>query len=364
MSGFIKILVFIFLLSLLLVYSAKADTPSVIINEVHYDPDVKTELVEFVELYNIGTTDVDLTGWYFSDGISYTFPTGSRLPRNGYLVVVQDQTGAVNSVTVASKYGVSSALVFGPFEGKLDNQGEQIRLCNAQGVVVDEVEYQLGFPWPTVGDSVPEGLVGNGHSIQLINPLLDNDLGGSWRSAYPTPAARNTAVYAGNNPPQIRQVEHTPKQPKSGEVVTITAKVTDPDGVANVTLLYQLVDPGNYISITDSAYQVNWTDIVMHDDGLEGDKMSGDDIYILQLPASLQTHRRLVRYRISVMDGSGRSLVVPYADDPQPNFAYFVYDGVPAWRGTIQPGITPAIEYGTDVMRSLPVYHLISKSQM
>jgi hypothetical protein len=52
---------------------------------------------------------------------------------------------------------------------------------------------------------------------------------------------------------------------------------------------------------------------------------------------------------------------VPYTDDPQPNFAYFVYDGVPAWTGAAQPGVTPAVVFDTNVMQSLPVYHLISK---
>ncbi|MHC4160376.1 MAG: hypothetical protein ACYSSO_15025, partial [Planctomycetota bacterium] len=31
--------------------------PKVVINEIHYDPDVKTELVEFIELHNTGTVD-------------------------------------------------------------------------------------------------------------------------------------------------------------------------------------------------------------------------------------------------------------------------------------------------------------------
>jgi hypothetical protein len=38
----------------------------VVINEIHYDPDVKTELVEFVELHNVSDEAIDLTGWYFS----------------------------------------------------------------------------------------------------------------------------------------------------------------------------------------------------------------------------------------------------------------------------------------------------------
>jgi len=337
-------------------------TPSVVINEIHYDPDVKTELVEFVELYNFGSTDVNLAGWYFSDGISYRFEAGAILPAGGYVIVAQNPAH-IHDKWSSGRFVVPLTLIFGPFEfdSKLDNDGEKVELCNAEGEVIDQVDYQLGFPWPTVGDGVPEDQPGSGHSIQLVNPLFDNDLGGSWRSAYPTPAAQNTEVYADNIPPHIRQVEHYPKQPKSGEVVTITAKVTDPDGVAGVRLAYQLVEPGSYININDWQYHSNWVFIAMHDDGLDGDEAAGDDIYTVQMPGSLQVHRRLIRYRIVMSDTNGSSLVVPYTDDPQPNFAYFVYDGVPAWYGAVRLGVSPVVEYGTEVMRSLPVYHLISK---
>ena len=70
------------------VSSVKAEAAAgqaVVINEIHSDPDVKTELVEYVELYNFGTTDVNLAGWYFSDGISYRFPAGSILPAGGFV---------------------------------------------------------------------------------------------------------------------------------------------------------------------------------------------------------------------------------------------------------------------------------------
>jgi len=68
-----------------------------------------------------------------------------------------------------------------------------------------------------------------------------------------------------------------------------------------------------------------------------------------------------VRYKILVADRVGNNMIVPYPDDPQPNFAYFVYDGVPAWRGAVRPGVTEVIEFPAELMRSLPVYHLISK---
>jgi len=348
---------------------------SVVINEVHYNPDLSYELVEFIELYNNGNSVVDLSGWYFSDGISYNFPPGTVIAVGGYVIVTEDSTARAVSPTtsVEAKYGVDPSVIYGPFVGSLDNDGETITLCTSNGIKVDEVDYQLGFPWPTVGDEVPGGSYGDGHSMQLINPELDNDLGGSWRSAYPTPAADNTEIYADNIPPHIRQVEHTPQEPVSNDVVTITAKITDPDGVAAVTLDYQIVDPGSYIPInfpnlaSNPAYNdaANWTSVVMHDDGLNGDKYAGDNIYSVEMPGNLQTHRRLIRYRITVEDAGARSVTVPYDDDPQPNFAYFVYDGAPAWSGAIKPGDTgplgEVVEYGTEVMRSLPVYHLIAR---
>jgi hypothetical protein len=384
MLGFIKkrILLAIFLVcsACLNCLAAELDdgvAPFVVINEIHYNPDVKTELVEFVELYNAGATGVDISGWYFSNGISFQFPNGTILPADGYIIVTEDPYLAYHPTTIMDKYGVNSRLVYGPFDGRLSNEGERIVLRDATGRKIDEVDYQLGFPWPTVGDAVPENQPGTGHSIQLVNPSFDNDLAGSWRSAYPTPAARNSAVYAQNIPPQIRQVEHQPKQPKSGEVVTITAKVTDPDGVKKVMLHYQLVNPGSYIPITLPNYPnktvpnpafeaaANWSSILMHDDGVNGDLMAADDVYTFVMPAALQTHRRLIRYRITVEDTGGRSVRVPYTDDLQPNFAYFVYDGVPAWRGAIRPGAGGSqgqvVEYDTDVLTSLPILHVISR---
>ena len=124
---------------------------AVVINEIHYDPDLKTELVEFVELYNAGTSDVNLAGWYFSDGISYQFPAGSMLPVSGYIIVAYDPNH-IHAKWSSGRFGIPPELVFSPFEGKLDNSGEKIELCNADGEKIDQVDYQLGFPWPTVGE--------------------------------------------------------------------------------------------------------------------------------------------------------------------------------------------------------------------
>jgi len=325
----------------------------VVINEIHSNPDKKTEHVEFVELHNPTDYTLDLSGWCLKNAVDFTFPQSTLLAPGGYLVIGED----VDEIN--TKFGTESNALYGPIEGKLGNDGDTVVLCNAAGDVMDKVDYALGFPWPMVGDSVPDYRAGKGHSIQLVNPLFDNDLAGSWRSAYPTPGTINS-VYAANLPPHIRQVKHSPKQPVPGEAVTVTAKVTDPDGVAGVIFRYQFVDPGEYIHIDDDRYQTDWTDLPMADNGVGSDEIAGDSIFALELPSAMQTHRRLVRYRITISDILGNTQTVPYEDDPQPNFAYFVYGGVPPWTGADRPDRTPEVTYSSEMLSSLPVYHLIT----
>ena len=140
----------------------------IVINELHIDEADKTLSGEFIELYNTSSTNVDLSGWEFSDGVKYTFPANTIISGNGYLVIAEDPA------TIATEFGYSQAL--GPWEGQLRNRGETVTLEDQFGSTVDEVSYQLGFPWPTIGDEPSP-------SVELVNPLLGNDLGGHWRSS-------------------------------------------------------------------------------------------------------------------------------------------------------------------------------------
>jgi hypothetical protein len=324
----------------------------VVINEIHYNPDVETQLVEFVELFNTTAAAIDLSNWSFSRGVQYVFPQGASISAGGYYVIAE------NAAQFQSKFGFAPN---GIYTGGLDGEAETVELRTAADVEMDEVDYQTGFPWPTVGDQI--NTAGDGRSIQLINPALDNSLGGSWRSALPTPRAANS-VLATNAPPAMRQVDHTYASggmyAAPGDTVTITARVTDPQGVQSVSLAYQIVEPGQYIEINTPAYNTNWTTVAMRDDGTSGDATAGDGIYSVVLPASVQLHRRMIRYRITATDTAGASVTGPYADDRQPNFAYFVYGQTPAWTGAVQPGVTTPVTYTPTLLNSLPTYHLIT----
>jgi hypothetical protein len=176
----------------------------------------------------------------------------------------------------------------------------------------------------------------------------------------PTPGAQNS-VFAENSAPQMRQLEQSIQQPAPGQDVVITMKVTDPNGVQSVTLDYQLVDPGNYIEIEDPRYLTQWTTVPMFDNGTSGDATAGDGVYSVTMAGSLNTNRRLVRYRVTAVDTLGASVTGPYADDPQPNFAYYVFGETPTWNGAARPGVTPVVPYGPEVLDSIATYTLITR---
>lgn len=178
----------------------------------------------------------------------------------------------------------------------------------------------------------------------------------------PSPHAQNNA-YSPSAPPQTRQINHSPATPTAGQDVVVTAKVTDPNGVQSVVLQYQTVNPGSYIRRGDSAYEdlSNWINLNMVDDGSGGDAISGDSIFTVTIPGSVQTHRRLIRYRITVTDIHDNCIRLPYGDDTQPNFAYLCHNGLPNWTGKITSS-SPSVTYTSAELSRVPVYQLLAQN--
>ena len=138
-----------------------------VINEIHYNNDENIVANEFVELFNPDQDDIELSGWRLTGGIEYTFPSPTTLAGGAYLVVAEDPA------TILAQFGANA---LGPYVGGLSGEGEEIDLVDAGGTRIDRVDYGVAFPWPTAAD-------GGGSSMELINPALDNNLGGSWRAA-------------------------------------------------------------------------------------------------------------------------------------------------------------------------------------
>lgn len=214
-----------------------------------------------------------------------------------------------------------------------------------------------------------------GFDVELVRPAGET-------VRLPTPGGENS-VFSEVAPPQVRQVAHAPREPASGEDIVVTAKITDPQGVGPVKLLYQIVEPGSYIPArfprtvsqvmanpkgerpVNPAFEdpANWTEVPMNDAGGGSDAAAGDSVFTGVIPG--QDHRTLVRYRIVAADLAGEEVRLPYADDPSLNFACFVYDGVPdyvASTASVHPS-GPGKTWPKALLTSLPVYHWIIRPE-
>lgn len=155
--------------------SATRDLPNqpdietrVVLNEIMFNPPGDHLDGEFVELHNRSNEAVDLSGWAFVEGIDFTIPPGTVVAPGGFLVV------AANADRMRSVYG--DIPVVGDYSGRLSNDGELVRLVDARGNLVDEVDYKGGGDWP-------EWSRGGGGSMELAHPALDNRLASAWRDS-------------------------------------------------------------------------------------------------------------------------------------------------------------------------------------
>lgn len=154
----------------------------VLINEIHYHPSggAGAASLEFLELHNFGTEDVDISLWAFTEGIDYVFAPGTTLPGGGYLVVSPDPD------TAREHYGI--AAVAGPYLGRLDNGGEIVALVNGAGQLINRLHYDDERVWT----DLPDGL---GPSLEFTGEDLSNDLPARWMPSVVvggTPGERNT----------------------------------------------------------------------------------------------------------------------------------------------------------------------------
>ena len=162
--------------------------------------------------------------------------------------------------------------------------------------------------------------------------------------------------------PAAWEVRHEPLAPRSGDPVRISARVSP--GTTQLVLRYQLVDPGAYIELHEYAYLTHWQTQSM----TLAPGSAAAPVFATELPAALQTQRRLVRYGFEARDMNGKTTRIPEANEDAPNFAYFVYDGVPSWSGAIHPqSLKPArntpVTFDTNVTRRIQPYFLIGKEK-
>ena len=140
-----------------------------VINEIHYNPSSdlqgSDEMYEFLEIYNLGSETVNLSGYKIMLGIDAEFPEGSQISGGEYVIVAKTP-----DTYIGNGYQVFS------YTGYIYNAGEELELVDSFGRSVDYVQYDDEGEWPTGPD-------GGGASLELFSPSLDNELPSSWAAS-------------------------------------------------------------------------------------------------------------------------------------------------------------------------------------
>jgi hypothetical protein len=142
---------------------------NVIFNEINYKSETAFDTEDWVELYNGGVTEADISGWIFrdeDDSHVFEIPFGTVLQPKGYVVLSSD-------LLLFKGQHPEIENVIGSFPFGLSSFGELIRLYNHTGILVDSLVYSADDPWPVEPN-------GQGSTLELKNPLNDNALPENW----------------------------------------------------------------------------------------------------------------------------------------------------------------------------------------
>ena len=157
---------------------------SLVINEINYNSSEDHESGDWIEIFNPGDMDIDVSGYKLKDDNndhSYNFPDETIIPSGEYLVISND-------LEAFSELYSSQIPIVGPFDFGFGGGGDEVRIFDQDGVLVDSVSYDDESPWPLEPD-------GGGPTLELKNSNLDNELAESWSSSsgYGSPGEQNTS---------------------------------------------------------------------------------------------------------------------------------------------------------------------------
>jgi hypothetical protein len=200
---------------------------------------------DWVELYNPGTTPINIGGMYMTDShfsngvtawtqISAAYPDSTTIPAHGYLVVWYDEEPNEGILHINDKLGGGSDSVY-----LIDTDATTVidskSWVDTDGLNVDDVSY----------GRIPDG----GATWQLFGAGQTNPC---------TPGAPNQA--ATNILPAVSYVDYTPYPTVSTSQITFSAVANDSDGtISDVELVWQLSSGTDTYSATMTFSQGHYT---------------------------------------------------------------------------------------------------------
>jgi hypothetical protein len=256
----------------------------IVINEIMYNSSGTD--VEFIELYNASQVQYNLQNWYILDDndnhspciLNWTLKPGEYLVIAGDVAQFKQKYPGISNIN-------PNAFNTGGTGWSLGNGGDVIRLFDTTYTLYDSVAYDDGADWPTSPD-------GNGPSLELLNPALDNSLPTSWDPCLVnngTPGIRNS-VYTENVQPTCKDGWRSIALPASTDNVIVSVIAFDNEGLSRVELF---VNVGQ-----------GFVAQAMNDVGINGDAVAGDSLFSTIIPA--QPGGTLLKYFAVATDNIGQ----------------------------------------------------------
>lgn len=229
--------------------------PKLVITEIMYNSPESTD-EEWFELYNNGTSTVDMEGFYMVDSDTahvhnpWVFPAGSTIAPGEYFTAKMSSGGAFPFTPDAELTNTGD-----PFN--LGNTSDQVKIYTKDGQLIDSVQYADKAPWPTAAD-------GGGASLTLCDPNSDNSLASSWEASLD--ALAGTALFA---TPGSGCVIHTAIEPKNQNRIAVYPNPTSDNlyisnqtnEMLEITILSAIGKPVRIVQSNQAVTSVDLSDL-------------------------------------------------------------------------------------------------------
>jgi beta-lactamase superfamily II metal-dependent hydrolase len=235
----------------------------IVISEVFYDTPGTDADEEWIELYNKGTSTVDIGGWTITDnngaGSTYTFPGGTTIAAGTYFTV------AHNSAGFNALYGFDADL-YGSIP-LLNNTGDTLLMNDDTATEMDAVAWEGGaaggIPDGWGSSSAPSAPTGS--SIARTDVLVDTDTYADWSVIGNNGDPQTQSGGSDVTPPVITNVADSNVTTDSAEITWVTDENSD-------SVVEYGTSPGSYtFSASDGAM------VTSHSVNLSG--LSSDTTY-------------------------------------------------------------------------------------
>lgn len=149
--------------------------PSLVITEIIHSPNT----MEMIEVFNSGSSTVQLGGLKFTNGTTGNFPIMALMPDSTILFSTDPSSAA--SLMGGNYYTLGAGL---------SSSSDILVIRNSVNQVIDSVTYNTVSPWPVFSGSA------YANSIELNAANLDNNVGSNWHAPTQHFTSTNGEIYA------------------------------------------------------------------------------------------------------------------------------------------------------------------------